>query len=128
MKLTSLLAGLGVACAVAVVSAALPPETFMTAGRPLNITPIVHASIRFEAGGQILYVHPAQGNYAGMPKADVIVITDIHGDHMAPMIVDQLTKVNTTIYAPAAVAKTITKALVINNGETMRAGRWTIEA
>ena len=37
-----------------------------------------------EAGGKVLHIDPwSQANFDGLPKADLIVITDIHGDHMA---------------------------------------------
>ena len=35
---------------------------------------------------------PAQGTYDGLPAADYILITDIHGDHMAPAVVEKLKK------------------------------------
>jgi L-ascorbate metabolism protein UlaG (beta-lactamase superfamily) len=40
-----------------------------------------------QAGGKTIYVDPAPGSYDGRPRADVILITDIHGDHMAPKVV-----------------------------------------
>ncbi len=129
MKLTSILTGLVVAGVVSLAAASVhPAETFQTAAGPLNITPIMHASILMEGGGQVLYVDPAQGNYDGMPKADVIVITHSHPDHFQPDIIKKLTKYNTTVYGPADVAKQLANGVVINNGEKTSAGRWTIEA
>jgi len=94
----------------------------------LTITPIMHASFMIEAGGKVIYVDPAQGNYDGRPKADLILITDIHGDHMAPKIVDSLRKNGTNVIAPEAVAKSVTGAKIIRNGETMQEGDWKLEA
>lgn len=64
-----------------------------------------------EAGGKAIYVDPAKpGNFAGLPPADLILITDIHGDHMDPATVLSLSKAGTQIYAPAAVVKTVSSA------------------
>src|ERR1035438_10451291 len=68
------------------------PEQFSTSKGPLLITPIQHASLMIQAGGKVMYIDPAQGSYDGRPQADYILITDIHGDHMVPALVDKLKK------------------------------------
>src|SRR5579872_234982 len=103
-------------------------DIFPTDAGTVQITPIQHASLLIEAGGKVIYVDPAQGNYDHRPKADLILITDIHGDHMAPKIVAGLQKSGTVILAPEAVARTIMEARVIRNGESQRFGDWQIEA
>jgi len=67
---------------------AAAPEEFSTSAGTLQIVPIQHASLLLKAGGKVLYVDPAQGTYDGLPPADYILITDIHGDHMVPALVD----------------------------------------
>jgi L-ascorbate metabolism protein UlaG (beta-lactamase superfamily) len=102
-------------------------EEFATSAGPVRFAPIEHASLILEAGGKVIYVDPAQGSYDGLPPADLILITDIHGDHMAPAIITRLSKPGTVIVAPAAVAKTVTTAKVMGNGDLYRSGTWTIE-
>ena len=51
-----------------------------------NFTPAL------DAAGKIVYVDPAQGSYDNRPPADLILITDIHGDHMVPAVVEKLMK------------------------------------
>jgi L-ascorbate metabolism protein UlaG (beta-lactamase superfamily) len=106
----------------------LAADELQTSSGAVKITPIQHASLILEAGGKVVYIDPAQGSFEGRPKADLILITDIHGDHMAPKIVDSLTKPGTVILAPEAVAKTITQAKVIRNGESQTVAGWKIEA
>ncbi|HXP84544.1 MAG TPA: MBL fold metallo-hydrolase [Bryobacteraceae bacterium] len=108
--------------------AAKAAEEFKTSAGTLKITPIQHASLMIEAGGQVVYVDPAQGSYDGLPKADVILLTDIHGDHLVPAMIDKVKKAGTTIIAPAAVAATVKDATVMKNGDTKKLGAWTIEA
>ena len=87
----------------------------------LQITPIYHASVLLQWKDKAIYVDPVStGKYAGLPKADLILITDIHGDHMDPKELDQLKKEGTIIIAPESVAKTVTEAEVLNNGQSKR--------
>ncbi len=105
-----------------------PSDTFLTSTGEVKITPIQHASLMIEADGKTVYVDPAQGSYEALPPADLILITDIHGDHMDPKVIAKLQKSGTEIYAPEAVAKTVTAAKVIANGVTKTWGKWNIEA
>jgi L-ascorbate metabolism protein UlaG (beta-lactamase superfamily) len=117
------------ACALAAsVFAARSVEEFKTSAGPLKITTVMHAGFLMEAGGQVVVVDPAQGDWSGLPPADLILITDIHGDHLAPALINKVKKPGTTIIAPAAVAKTVTEATVLNNGESKTIGAWKIEA
>ena len=126
MKLTALLL---LAAALAVAQPKRPVQEFQTSAGVVKITPIQHASLMIEAGGQVIHIDPwSNGNYDGLPAADLILITDIRGDHMDPKALPKVTKSGTVILAPEAVAKTVTNASVIRNGESKRIGDWTIEA
>jgi L-ascorbate metabolism protein UlaG (beta-lactamase superfamily) len=72
----------------------------------LTITPIIHASLMLEFCGRTIHVDPT-GDYSGMRKADLILITDTHGDHFGPLTVADLYKEATVIVAPEAVARRI---------------------
>jgi L-ascorbate metabolism protein UlaG (beta-lactamase superfamily) len=65
---------------------------------------------------------------SGLPKADLILITDIHGDHMDPDSIKAVSKGETEIFAPPAVVATVTSGKPIANGETKSWQGWTIEA
>ncbi len=104
------------------------PETFPTSAGEVRITPIQHASALIQAGGKILYIDPALGEYDSLPKADYILITDIHDDHMAPSVISKLKKSDTAIVAPKAVASQVAGAKVLANGEKTTLGPFTVEA
>src|SRR5580693_7258974 len=109
--------------------AAAAPQTFTTSAGDVKITPLFHASTLIEAGGKIIYLDPAQpAKFTGAPKADLILITDIHGDHMDPASIAEISKAGTDILAPPAVVATVTTAKPIANGETKTWQGWTIEA
>src|SRR5689334_20958053 len=116
------------ALSLATAAFAAAPESFSTSAGTLQLTPIQHASLVIQAGGKVLYVDPAQGSFDGLPQADYILITDIHGDHMAPPVIEKLKKPGTVILAPKAVAATVTSATVIANGETKTIGDFKVEA
>src|SRR5262249_18009619 len=88
-----------------VLALAVEPDTIPTTDGALKITPIQHASLMLEFKNKVIYVDPSKGDYSGLPKADVILISDIHGDHMDTGKVKELRKGSTVIITPAAVAK-----------------------
>lgn len=111
------------------IQGAVASDTFQTAAGPVTITPIHHASLVLEASGKRIYVDPTpRADFANRPKADLILITDIHGDHMDADTVKLLEKNGTKVIAPLAVSKTITEAQVLPNGGDISWDGWTIEA
>src|SRR5271167_3550809 len=124
---------LAVACCCFALSllahSATAAQIFPTLAGEVKITPLYHASTRIEAGGKIIYLDPAKpAKLAGLPKADLILITDIHQDHMDPASIAEISKAGTEIFAPPAVVVTVTTAAPIANGETKKWQGWTIEA
>ncbi len=114
---------------LAVALSAAQAQTFSTSAGPVKITPLNHASTLIEAGGKTIYLDPAKpAKLGGLPKADVILITDIHGDHMDPDSIKEVSKADTEIFAAPAVVQTVTSGKPIANGETKTWGAWTIEA
>src|SRR5450432_3866884 len=100
-------------------AAAAQPQVFATAAGPVTITPLNHASTLIEAGGKTVYLDPAKpAKFSERTKADLILITDIHGDHMDPDSIKDVSKAETEILAPPAVVQTVTSAKPIANGET----------
>ncbi len=132
--LTSVCVAVLLVCALstfvpAAAQTARQTQTFDTSAGPVKITPLYHASMLIEAGGKNIYVDPAKpANFTGLPPADLILITDIHGDHMDPAAVSTLSKSTTVVIAPPAVAKTVTSADPLSNGESKNWEGWTIEA
>ena len=114
---------------VMLANAASQTQVFPTSAGPVKITPLNHASTLIEAGGKTIYLDPAKPvKFAGLPKADLILITDIHGDHMDPDSIKDASRAGTEILAAPAVVQTVTTAKPIANGETKKWQGWTIEA
>lgn len=115
--------------AMAMAQSGRPVQSFDTSAGTVKITPVYHATLVIEAGGKVIYIDPAKpATFGGLPKADLILLSDIHGDHMDPDSIASVSKSSTEIWAPPAVAKTVTTATLISNGETKKWNGWIIEA
>ena len=87
-----------------------------------KITPLFHGSVMLDFGGKIIHIDPwSQADYAGVPLADLILITHTHADHMDPTMLKMLKKGSTIIVTPPAVADTLNGSAgdveTISNGE-----------
>src|SRR5207244_10434807 len=129
MKLIAVLICSLIAQGLLAYPAADAAQVFSTSAGLVKITPLHHASTLIEAGGKTIYRDPAKPvKFSGLPKADLILITDIHGDHMDPDSIKDASKAGTEIFAAPAVVQTVTTAKPIANGETKTWQGWTIEA
>ncbi|MDW5289567.1 MBL fold metallo-hydrolase [Formosa sp. PL04] len=100
-----------------------------------KIIPISHATFIMEIKKITIYVDPVGGAEAfiNQKEPNLILITDIHGDHLNIETLEAITKQHTTIIAPQAVADKLSDTLrkqtfVINNGETKSYKHIKIEA
>lgn len=83
-------------------------DVVQTSKGDLRITPVYHGSVMLEFAGKVIHVDPwSQGDFTGLPLADMIVITHTHQDHLDRSMVDKLHKPETIIVAPPAVTDTL---------------------
>jgi len=101
----------------------------------IEITPISHATAVFKWGDMIFYTDPVGGAKAfdGKEKADFILLTDIHGDHMNAETLQALELGETKIIVPKAVQEKLPEELqsnliVMNNGESKEIMGFKIQA
>ncbi len=74
-------------------------DSFQTSKGELKITFLGHASLVFEFGGKLLYIDPVKqyGDFSKFPKADLVLITHEHGDHLDSASIATLRKDDTKI-------------------------------
>ncbi len=91
----------------------------------LNIIPIEHATTVLEWNDITIYIDPVGGKSAfeNQKLPDLILITDIHGDHFSLETLQELDTQKSKIMAPQAVADRIPKEFtpqidVLNNGDS----------
>ncbi|MGB5983093.1 MAG: MBL fold metallo-hydrolase [Nonlabens sp.] len=100
----------------------------------MKITPIEHATFVMEWDGTTFYIDPTGGGEAfeDFPKADYVLVTDIHGDHMDPPTLKNVVVEKAELIAPAAVLEkldgAITSSHELNNGKSIEIGGFTITA
>lgn len=75
----------------------------------LKITPISHATFVMEWDGTVFYIDPTGGAAAfkNMPDEDVILVTDIHGDHMSKETLGMIRGEQSILIVPEAVNEKI---------------------
>jgi L-ascorbate metabolism protein UlaG (beta-lactamase superfamily) len=95
----------------------------------LTVQPINHSAIRFAFKGKQYYLDPSgKAQWDQMPKADAILITHEHSDHLDPKVIRQIRKDATIIYANAATVKKAGLGQVIEVGQTKQVLDITVEA
>jgi len=100
-----------------------------TSAGDLAIQPINHSALRFQFKGRQYYVDPAgQADWAQMPKADFILITHEHGDHLAPAVIRTLSTPHTQVFASAAAVKAAGFGTAIEIGQTRQVGDVMVQA
>jgi len=102
---------------------------------PMDITPISHATLVLKLGGQVIYTDPVNGEeeFTGQPAPTIILVTDIHPDHMNADTLRALSQNNPVIVAPQAVAEQLPEEfasgiVVVKNGEKTTQNGIEIEA
>ncbi len=113
----------------------LQTDTFLTkSGKQVVITAIKHGSLRITFDGKEIEVDPVSGmepktDYTTMPKADFILVTHEHGDHLDSHAIADLEKTGTQIVTNENCSKILGRGLVMHNGDSLSlAGNITIKA
>jgi len=109
---------------------AFEKDTFTTEKGPLMISFIGHGTLMIEAGKTVIHIDPVsrEADYSLLPKADLILITHEHGDHLDKKAVASITLPQTKIIVSPSCKGQIDNALVLSNGETKTFGDVKIEA
>ncbi|MEZ4257583.1 MAG: MBL fold metallo-hydrolase [Polyangiaceae bacterium] len=112
------------AIAPASTDAAVGPasDVITTALGDVKITPLNHATMLLTVKGAAIYVDPTtKAKYDGLPKADVVFITDVHQDHLDPEGLARVARPDTVIVAPPAVVEKLPagskNVITMKNGE-----------
>jgi len=112
----------------------LAQDTIKTEKGDLVVVPIQHATFVLKWGGKTIFVDPTGGGdaFKGHGQPDLILVTDIHGDHFDPKTLAAVRTSDTMLVAPAAVAEKMgaekAGVTVLANGEKTKAGEIGIEA
>ena len=108
----------------------LREDVIHTSAGDLTIAFVGHGSLVFRHGGKVIHVDPvgAEGDYSRMPKADLILVTHEHSDHLDTAAVRSLRKEGTQVVVSRSCEGRIEGALVMQNGESRDVAGFRVEA
>lgn len=129
-----LLVSVGILALGLAVSAAAPnrPErdVIPTSQGDLEISFLGHGTLMMAFGGKVLHVDPygEVADYASLPKADLVLVTHEHSDHLDPAALKAVMKPGTVLVGARSCAARLAGAVILANGETRTVLGLPIEA
>ncbi|MGC8604200.1 MAG: MBL fold metallo-hydrolase [Desulfomonilaceae bacterium] len=105
-------------------------DTIKTSGGNLDVTFIGHGTLMFNYGGKTFHVDPWSklADYTKLPKADVIILTHEHQDHLDPAAIKEIRTKNTLVVLTETCAQTVPGGMIMHNGDTKEVEGVKIEA
>lgn len=104
--------------------------TVDTSAGPIIVHAVFHGTVYIEVDKQVIWVDPygEGGDLSALPKADFVLITDIHGDHLDEKALGVVKKPGAVVMGPKAVADKLAGTQVIANGDKKQLGPVEVEA
>jgi L-ascorbate metabolism protein UlaG (beta-lactamase superfamily) len=114
----------------AVAQTSFQEDVIQTSAGDLKVTFIGHGTLMFTFGAVVFHVDPwsRAADYTGMPKADMILVTHEHGDHLDAGAIQTLMKDNTSLVMTELCAEAVDGGIVLHNGQSRTIAGVTIEA
>lgn len=101
----------------------------------IQIQPLLHSSMHISWAGKNILIDPYKNDsyYQGISSPEIIVITDVHGDHLNMEAIKKIDVQNTQFVAPEAVANILksngyTNVEILKNGDRVTISDIKIEA
>lgn len=119
LALALLLSALCMATATFADPKVFQTDSIKTSGGDLRITFIGHGSLALEYQGKVIQVDPfgKLADYATLPKADIILITHEHQDHLDVDAIKKVRKDGTIIILTDPCTKKVSGGTVMRNGD-----------
>lgn len=91
---------------------------------------IGHGSLMFRTGDFVIHIDPVRssGKYENLPKADLILVTHEHYDHLDTELINSLRKQTTVMFCNAASASKVQWAQAMKPGDIKTVKNITVEA
>lgn len=105
-------------------------DVIRTSAGDLEIFFIGHGTVMMQFGGKVVHVDPfgKLADFSKLPKADLLLITHEHQDHLDPAAIDAVKKPDTKILLTGECAKKLSGNRVMKNGDSRTVFNVKIEA
>ena len=120
---------------ISAISYAQQPDfdEIKTSNGILKIDPVLHGSLILSHNNKTIFVDPYGGSELYNKTPDIILITDIHGDHLDQKTLDGIDTSKSIFIVPQAVAdklpeKYTSKIVVLTNGQGVHRMDYFIQA
>jgi len=97
-----------------------PVDVIHTDAGDVSITFLGHATLMLIWQGKVIHIDPwtAQADYSALPKADLVLITHEHRDHLDTAALDAIRKPGTLVVSSLKASATLKDAIVLRNGDS----------
>jgi L-ascorbate metabolism protein UlaG (beta-lactamase superfamily) len=105
-------------------------DTIKTSQGDLKITFVGHGTLIFSFKDKVIHVDPygKVADYSKLPKADIILITHEHPDHLDLEAIKKIKKDGTTFVLTQKCADVVGRGLIMKNGDVLNVGGIEIQA
>jgi len=105
-------------------------DSFETSEGPLEITFIGHGTLMFSFAGKTIQVDPWSrlADYTKFPKADLILVTHEHGDHLDLKAIHFSLKPGTKVVYTELCSQKISSGILMHNGDSQTIEGIKVEA
>jgi len=105
-------------------------DVFKTEKGDLEITFIGHGTLMFKFDNKIIHIDPVgrEADYTKLPKADLVLVTHEHGDHLDAKVLDLIKKENTNIVYTKICSQNYKGGMVLKNGDSKTISGINVEA
>ncbi|MEK6697941.1 MAG: MBL fold metallo-hydrolase, partial [Nitrospirota bacterium] len=114
----------------AIAQEAFEKDVIKTSAGDLEITFIGHGSLMMKFGSRTIHVDPfgKLADYTKLPKADLVLITHEHQDHLDPAAIGAIRTMDTTVVLTEKCVEKLSGGTVMKNGDVQTVLGIKIEA
>lgn len=105
-------------------------DVIKTSDGDIEITFIGHGTLMFTFNEEVIHVDPYSrlADYSELPKADIILVTHHHGDHLDKKAIDRIRTSKTNIIYTELCSEILPGGTILKNGEIKNTNGISIES
>jgi L-ascorbate metabolism protein UlaG (beta-lactamase superfamily) len=109
---------------------AFEADVIETSCGALEITFIGHGTLMLQIGETVVHIDPwtRLADYAELPKADFVLVTHHHGDHLDTEALDMVRTENTVVVITERCQPSVDNGMVMHNGDEKTFDAFHVEA